>query len=84
MIYAIARLNIKDRASLLRRKGYEGQERYHKSSIFNIQYSIPACPGWVLARAKEPCQYWPEMFAGKKEEFLLTNELYHLILRSFK
>jgi hypothetical protein len=28
-------LNRKDRASLLRRKGYEGQERYHKSSIFN-------------------------------------------------
>jgi hypothetical protein len=37
-------LNRKDRASLLRRKGYEGQERYHKSSIFNRQYSIPACP----------------------------------------
>jgi hypothetical protein len=21
-------------------------KRYHKSSIFNRQYSIPACPGW--------------------------------------
>ena len=31
-------LNRKDRA-----------KRYHKSSIFNRQYSIPACPGWVLA-----------------------------------
>jgi hypothetical protein len=29
-------LNRKDRA-----------KRYHKSSIFNRQYSIPACPGWV-------------------------------------
>ncbi len=28
-------LNRKDRASLLRRNGYEGRERYHKSSIFN-------------------------------------------------
>ncbi len=41
-------LNRKDRASLLRRNGYEGRERYHKSSIFNRQYSIPACPGWVI------------------------------------
>ena len=23
-------------------------KRNHKSSIFNRQYSIPACPGWVL------------------------------------
>jgi hypothetical protein len=23
------------------------RERYHKSSIFNLQSSIPACPGWV-------------------------------------
>jgi hypothetical protein len=29
-------LNRKDRA-----------KRYHKSSIFNLQYSIPACPGWA-------------------------------------
>ena len=29
-------LNRKDRA-----------KRYHKSSIFNRQYSIPACPGWA-------------------------------------
>ena len=29
-------LNRKDRA-----------KRYHKSSIFIRQYSIPACPGWV-------------------------------------
>ena len=24
-------------------------ERYHKSSILNRQYSIPACPGWIKA-----------------------------------
>jgi hypothetical protein len=23
-------------------------KRYHKSSIFNLKYSIPACPGWAL------------------------------------
>jgi hypothetical protein len=33
-------------------------ERYHKSSILNRQYSIPACPGWAyigfyLTRCKE-------------------------------
>jgi hypothetical protein len=30
-------LNLKDRA-----------KRYYKSSIFNLQSSIPAGPGWVL------------------------------------
>jgi len=30
-------LNRKDRA-----------KRNHKSSIFNLQYSIPACPGWDI------------------------------------
>ncbi|CAB1081049.1 hypothetical protein D1AOALGA4SA_8713 [Olavius algarvensis Delta 1 endosymbiont] len=29
-------LNLKDRA-----------KRYNKSSIFNLQFSITACPGWV-------------------------------------
>ena len=33
----LSHLNRKDRA-----------KRYHKSSIFNRQYSIPACPGWGL------------------------------------
>ena len=28
-------------------------ERYQKSSILNRQYSIPACPGWVLSEANE-------------------------------
>ncbi len=32
-------LNRKDRA-----------KRYHKSSIFNLQSSIPACPGWGKSR----------------------------------
>ena len=35
-------LNRKDRA-----------KRYHKSSIFNRQYSIPACSGWVFPNPKE-------------------------------
>jgi len=35
-------LNRKDRA-----------KRYHKSSIFNRQYSIPACPGWDLVLQPE-------------------------------
>jgi hypothetical protein len=26
-------------------------KRYHKSSIFNLQSSIPACPGWVEIKA---------------------------------
>ncbi len=34
-------LNRKDRA-----------QRYHKSSIFNRQYSIPACPGWVYVNSE--------------------------------
>jgi hypothetical protein len=34
---AAVNFNRKDRA-----------KRYHKSSIFSRQYSIPACPGWEL------------------------------------
>jgi hypothetical protein len=26
------------------------RERYHKSSVFNFQYSFPASPGWVNVR----------------------------------
>jgi hypothetical protein len=26
----------------------DSAKRYHKTSIFNRQYSIPACPGWEL------------------------------------
>jgi hypothetical protein len=40
--------NRKDRASLLRRKGYEGQERYHKSfrrRRINIQFFTSGLSG---------------------------------------
>ena len=33
-------LNRKDRARILRKTGYAGQERYYKSSIFSFQFSI--------------------------------------------
>jgi hypothetical protein len=39
-------LDRKDRASILRKTGYAGQERYHKSSIVNRQSSIPVYPDW--------------------------------------
>jgi hypothetical protein len=52
MIYAIAGLNILGILSILIEKTERHaaqapalRERYHKSSIFNRQYSIPACPG---------------------------------------
>jgi hypothetical protein len=28
-------------------------KRYHKSSFFNLQYSIPACPGWASPSGAE-------------------------------
>jgi hypothetical protein len=37
-------------------------KRYHKSSIFNHQYSIPACPGWVLLI--RPRDDHPQLFFG--------------------
>jgi hypothetical protein len=61
MIYAIAGLNILgilpveslwvERSILIEKTERHAaqapalRERYHKSSIFNRQYSIPACPG---------------------------------------
>ena len=34
------------------------RERYHKSSIFNYQYSIPACPGWVIPLLRDIICYF--------------------------
>jgi len=56
MIYSIVGLNIlasdsqilrlRDDAIDLNKK--VRAKRYNKCSIFNLQFSIPACPGWVL------------------------------------
>jgi hypothetical protein len=50
MIYTIARLNILASGSERNAIDFNKKDRakrYHKSSILNLQYSIPACPGWV-------------------------------------
>jgi len=45
MIYAAARLNILGMLSILIEKTERSDTTNLQSSIFNRQYSIPACPG---------------------------------------